>query len=347
MKIAIVSNPHFAVPPKKYGGTENVVHYLIKGLMEKGHEPILLAPGDSKVECELLPIVRRARPYPKFKAYTPAYQLEIININRITRRLLRSVQPRVDIIHSMGFDLKNFQDFPNVTTLHNMIQFEDIDYYKQRKDFPYVSISNNQRGSYPDLNYVRTVYNGEDPAEFPINEKPQSYFSFLGRFDREKAPHLAIQLAINLGVKIKLAGKLDYHGSTYFREEVKPYLDHPLVEYLGEVGFEEKVRLLSNASLNLHPLSWREPFGLTVIEAGYCGTPTMAIRRGSMPEVIDEGKSGYLVEDFTEGVTMVDKCLALDRASVAKNIRHRFNNHKMTQGYIHAYRKVIRNYKKN
>jgi glycosyltransferase involved in cell wall biosynthesis len=273
-----------------------------------------------------------------------AYQLEMKQINRQTNKLLKSVLPRVDIIHSMGFDLKNFQDFPNITTLHNAFEFEDLDYYEQRQHFPYVSISNNQRRAYPSLNYVRTVYNGEDPDQFPINLKPQQYFCFISRFDREKGPHFAIQLAIHMGIPIKLAGKLDYHGSSYFRDEVKPYLDHHLVEYLGEIGFEDKVELLKNAMVNLHPITWREPFGLNVIEAGYCGTPTLGIRRGSMPEVIEEGKTGYMVEDFIEGVSMMNKCLELDRAKVAKAVRNSFNYQKMTLGYLHAYRKVIRKY---
>ncbi|OVE78944.1 hypothetical protein BVY00_01600 [bacterium G20] len=212
---------------------------------------------------------------------------------------------------------------------------------------PYVSISKNQQAAFPSLNYIGVVYNGLDPKGFPVVTTPDDYLCFIGRFDLDKSPHLAIQLAINLGIKIKLAGKIDLDGAKYFKEQIQPFLDHPLVEFLGEVGFSQKAKLLSNAKCNLHPLlGRREPFGLTVIEAAYCGTPTLAINRGSMPEIIREGKTGMLVEDFVEGYSEIEQCFKMDRAYIARRTRRHFNYQKMAEDYVKAYKKVLHDFAK-
>jgi glycosyltransferase involved in cell wall biosynthesis len=355
MKVAIVANPFAKIPATKYGGTEVVIYNLINGLLEKGHEPILLGTGDSKVDCRLIPITEKAEFYPRNPALVRAYRLRIYRTHKRTEKLLKKLLPEIDVIHSNGFDLKPFANFPHVITLHNPFLFKGLDFYfnplsigyfRERKNLNYVSISENQRVAYPDLNYIATVYNGEDPTDFPIIRKPRNYVCFLGRFDEEKSPHLAIELAINLGIKIKLAGKLDFQGYRYFRNKVRPYLNHPLVEYLGELDLKDKVDLISHAKCNLHPTYFREPFGLTVVEAAYCGTPTLAIRRGSMPELVEHGKTGMLVEDFIEGFHAINDCFAMDREYIAKRARKKFNNQHMTRDYIRAYRKVIRETKK-
>lgn len=355
LKIAIVANPFSPIPAVKYGGSETVIYYTIKGLLEEGHEPILLGTADSKVDCRVVPITQKAEFYPKNPALVRAYRLRVRRTHKRTEKLLKELLPEIDVIHSHGFDLQPFADFPHVITLHNHFflraRSEDRDFYfnplsihyfRERKSLNYVSISENQRNGYPDLNYIANVYNGEDPAEFPLISKPQNYVCFLGRFDEEKAPHQAIELAINLGIPIKLAGKTDFLGYRYFRNKIRPYLDHPLVEYLGELDFKDKVKLLSHAKCNLHPTYFREPFGLTVLEAAYCGTPTLAIARGAMPEIIEHGKTGMLVEDFIEGFHAVGECFKMDREYVAKRARKKFNYHNMTKGYIHAYRRAIK-----
>ena len=184
------------------------------------------------------------------------------------------------------------------------------------------------------------MYNGEDPALFPVVTAADDYVCFLGRFDREKNPHLAIQLATNLGIPIKVAGKIDFQAEGYFDEYIRPCLDHPLVEYLGELEFDEKVDVLAHARCNLHPTGFREPFGLTVLEAAYCGTPTLAIARGSMPELIDVGRLGVLVEDFVEGVHQIQECFDMNRNDIAQRARHLFNYATMTRQYVDAYRRV-------
>jgi glycosyltransferase involved in cell wall biosynthesis len=341
MRIAIVAEPFVAVPPRQYGGTEQVIYYLIKGLKEAGHQPILLGTGDSTVDCELIPITPKAISFPATSKDIPAHRRQVAKIRQNTKRLLTKLLPRIDIIHSHYFDLKSFRHFPNLTTLHSKFELSELSYYMARKQLYYASISQNQQAACPFLKYTGVVYNGEDPADFPYVSRPDDYVCFLGRFDREKNPHLAIQLAINQGIKIKLAGKIDYLGEGYFEEEVAKYFEHPLVEYLGELNFEQKIELLSHARCNLHPTGFREPFGLTVLEAAYCGTPTLAIARGSMPELIEEGKTGMLVEDFVEGYHQIKQCFRMDRRYIAARARELFNHKEMTKDYIKAYRTVI------
>lgn len=345
MRVAIIASPYVPVPPPKYGGIEQVIHNLIKGLQEEGHEPILVGTGDSKVSCELVPMVDEAIYFPKHSADLPTHQKLVDVIYKSANKKIQELLPRVDILHSHDFDLKNFQDFPNVTTLHNDIDLSDISFYEGHKNLYYVTISKNQQEADPDLQYVGVAYNGVDPEPFPFIEKPSNYVCFLGRFDREKNPHLAIQLAINLGIKIKLAGKIDYMGDGYFDEEVKPYIDHPLVEYLGELDFKQKIKLLSKAKCNLHPTNYREPFGLTVIEAAYCGTPTLAIQRGSMSELIEQERTGMLVEDFVEGYHKIGQCFEMDRSYISDRARHLFNYKNMTKQYLQAYENVLNIFK--
>ncbi len=341
MRVGVVAAPCLPIPPVKYGGTEQVIYHLITGLKEMGHEPILLGTADSTIDCEIIPIAKTHLFFPRTSSEVPAYEAALKRINKVIAHKLRELLPRIDIIHSHGFDMWGFRDFPNLTTLHNPFEFGQIGYYVKRKALPYISISHNQQKSFPSLNYVANVYNGEDPNKFPFVAKPKNYVCFLGRFDRDKNPHLAIQLALAAKIKIKLAGKIDFKGEEYFKKEIEPYFKHPLVEYLGELGFEEKIKLLSNAKCNLHPTTFREPFGLNVLEAAYCGTPTLAIARGALPELIKDSKTGILVEDFMEGFHRLEECFKLDRAIVARSFREKFNYKIMSEQYVAAYEKVL------
>lgn len=342
MKIAVVAAPFYPVPPDKYGGTERVIFYLIKGLKELGHEPILFGSEDSTVDCQVIPIVNNAMNFPVGNdKVIKEFRARAKKVEDKTKKLLNEIAPKVDIIHSHGFDVKDFGDYPNLTTLHTRLTFEDIDYYKKRTDMNFAAISKNQRDAMPYLRGVSVVYNGEDPSEFEFVAKPDNYLCFLGRFDRDKNPHLAIELAINMGMKIKVAGKLDFEGSEYFDTHIKKYIGHPLVEYLGEIGFDKKVELLAHAKCNLHPISFREPFGLTVIEAAYCGTPTLAIKRGSMSELIEHGKTGLVVEDFIEGRNRIEECFKMNRRYISRKASQKFNYLNMAKGYLSLYKKII------
>lgn len=346
MKIAIVAGPYVPVPPRKYGGTERVISYLIRGLKELGHEPVLIGPADSEVDCPIVPTVEKALWFPRRKEELKVYKRQVAAALKNTNQVIKSVARDVDIIHSHGVDLLPFKKYPNVTTLHGPIIFDEIPYYLRRLSLNYIFISENQTKVLKGLNTVGVAYNGLDPEEFPFIKRPNNYVAFIGRFDREKNPHLAIKLALALGIKIKLAGKIDFLGDGYFEDEVEPYLKHPLVEYLGEIGFEEKIDLLAHAKCNFHPTGFREPFGLTVLEAAYCGTPTLAIARGSMPELIQHDKTGVLVEDFEEGFEAFDKAVSLDRGYISEHTRRTFNYLNMTRSYLGLYEKVIRDYER-
>jgi glycosyltransferase involved in cell wall biosynthesis len=341
MRIAIVAGPHYAIPPLLYGGTERVIGFLVRGLLELGHEPILLAPGDSNVDCELVPICDAAIGFPATGGERSDHDALRLETERRTREELLRLLPRVDVVHSHGFDLSDFRDVPNVTTLHGAIGFDNLALFRARRDLYYVSVSLNQQRGFPSLNYLGIAYNGEDPALFPVVTEPEDYVCFVGRLDHEKNPHMAIQLAIHLGITIKLAGKIDFQGERYFATEIEPYLDHPLVEFLGEADDADTTKLLAHARCNLHPTGFREPFGLTVLEAAYCGTPTLAIARGSMPELIEVGRTGVLVEDFVEGVHQVEECFDLDRGYIAERARRLFNYQTMTKQYVRAYERVL------
>ncbi len=341
MKIAIVASPYVPVPPAKYGGTERVIAYLIKGLKEAGHEPILIGPGDSQIDCQIIPSVDQALWFPRHKGDVKEHRKKAAVALKRTEAIIQSIASTVDVIHSHDIDMLKFKNLPTVTTLHGPITFELIPYYLRRRTLPYVFISKNQTKVLPNMNAIGVVYNGMDPAEFPIVNTPKNYVSFIGRFDREKNPHLAIKLALSLGLDIKLAGKIDYLGDGYFEEFIEPHFKNPKVHYLGEIGLDEKIELLSNALCNLHPTGFREPFGLTVLEAAYCGTPTLAISRGSMPELIINDQTGVLVEDFEEGFMAFEKARKLDRIKIAEYARSTFNYNNMARDYVRMYEKTI------
>lgn len=341
MQIGIVAGPHIPIPHAKYGGSELIINYLIRGLKEAGHTPILFAPGDSTADCEVIPICQKSIYFPRDPKQLATHNRLKHKANAETNIQLRKNLHRLDIIHSHDFDLINFSNFPNLTTIHGAINFRSLPYYLERRDLFYASISKNQQNACPDLRYVGVIYNGEDPDEFPIVEEPENYLCFLGRLDEEKSPHFAIELAISLNMPIKLAGKVDLQGSEYFERKIKPLLKNPLVEFLGELNFAEKTKLLAHAKCNLHPTGFREPFGLSIVEAAYCGTPTLAIARGSIPELIKPERTGILTEDFVEGYHKITKCFQMNRRYIAQHARQRFNYKTMTEQYIKAYKKVI------
>lgn len=293
------------------------------------------------MECELIPICDESIPFPSTNEGMEEFESKQSQATLKTYQILIELAKNVDIIHSHGLDLIDFKDYANVTTLHGPITIQKLRYYLERHELNYISISDNQQGACPSLKYVGTVYNGEDPSLFPINTEPEEYLCFLGRFDREKNPHLAIQLALSINMPIKLGGKIDFVGAEYFEDQIRPFLSHPLVEYLGELDLRQKIELLSKAKCNLHPTGFREPFGLSVLEAAYCGTPTLAINKGSMPELIENGRTGMLVEDFVEGYHLIQTCFEMDRSYISSRARSLFNYSKMSEQYATIYRQVI------
>jgi glycosyltransferase involved in cell wall biosynthesis len=325
-----------------------VTQALIQGLMEAGHCVTVVAAARSRLECELIPVCEDGI----FLPYDPGFRMMRIAEQRALE-IVNAIKDRLDIVHGQGFDVGQFHssrfleplDFPNVTTCHSCIDICNLDYFLACRN-NLIAISNNQREACPRANFVATVYNGLDPSSFPIVTDPEDYLCFLGRMERYKQPHLAMQLAIQIKMKLKVAGRIDESDPThYFDNYCREYLNNPLIEYLGELGMDDKIRLLSRARCNLHPTGFREPFGLTVIEAGYCGTPTLAIRRGALPELIDDGRTGVLVEDFAEGFFKLPQCLKMDRSYIAQRTREQFNYKRMTADYLRVYYTVIHQFR--
>lgn len=341
MKVALIASPFIPVPPNKYGWTERIIYFLIKWLKELGHEPILIWTGDSEVDCEIIPIVDKHIGFPEMidQKYKQKELEKAIKLHTI--EIIKENLWRFDILHSHWFDIKEFATFPHVNTLHWPILLDNIKFYENRKTLNFISISKNQQEAFPDLNYISTVYNWLDPDDFPFEENPDEYVCFLWRFDTEKNPHLAIKLAIKLWIKIKLWWKIDFQGYDYFEKEIRKYLDHPLVEFLWELDFADKIEVLKKSKCNLHPTWFREPFGLSVLEAAYCGTPTLAIQRWSMPELIEEDRTWILVEWFEEWYHCLENAFKMDRKYISERARMLFNYKNMTKGYIEAYDKVL------
>lgn len=342
MRVALVADPFVPVPPVRYGGTEQVIYYLARGLKEAGHTPIVIGPGGSDPGCELIKTTEQPLGFSTDPKEAWKKDKEFLKIKKKTLKLIRDNLSKFDIIHSQGLDMSFFDDFPNITTVHNPLTFSNFDFYKQRPNLNYVTVGKNMTTVLPGMNCIDYVHNGEDPKEFPFIEEPQNYACFLGRLDPDKNPRAAIEIAIYNNIPIKLAGKIDHRGSNYFKEYIEPLLEHPLVEYVGELDFYEKVDLLSKARINLHPVRFREPFGLTVIEAAFCGTPTLANDRGEMKELFKGNKIGVLVQDFNEGAHRFKECLEMPRKDIAKYARKRFDHMTMTKKYVKIYKQIIK-----
>lgn len=345
MRIAIPTGSGAVFPAPACHSIARVTEFLVRGLKELGHEPCILAPATSRIDCEVIPICDS----PVLLEEDPEFRIAR-DVQHAMLRKLQTMLPGLDIVHAHGIEIasKLFTtgmlqeiDFPNVTTCHTCIELVDLDYFLNLRN-PLVSVSDNQRRACPTLNFVATVHNGLDPSDFPVTTAPGDYLCFLGRLVPGKQPHVAMELAIRLGIELRIAGPPDYvFARDYFESQCKPYFRHPLIKYLGELGFSDKVSLLANARCNLHPTGCREAFGLTIVEAGYCGTPTLAIRRGSLPELIEDGRTGVLVEDFAEGYHRIHECFQLDRGHISASTRSRFNYRRMALAYERVYHEVI------
>jgi len=348
MNIAIIGTPYLPIPPKKYGGTERYLYYLIKGLKELGHHVILFGPGDSKVDCEVIPIIDKAVPWVKNSKKELFLEKTVrAQAKKRTYDLLRKNLKRIDIIHTHGVLIDEFKNHPHLFTLHGSMMFstiKEMSYHMYPKDYFYNTISFNQTLTTRHLNTIGTIYHGLDPDDFPLVTDPDEYFCFLGRYSHEKNPDQAMHLAVELNKKLKIAAKMDFSGVEYYRRFCEPLLKkYPkLLKDIGEQDDKGKIEMISHALVNLHPANgFREPFGLTILEAAYCGTPTMAVRKGSLPELIEDGRTGILVEDFVEGMFRIHECYSMDRVYIAERARKLFNYKTMAKLYTLAYENII------
>lgn len=348
MKIAEVAPLFEAVPPRCYGGSERVVANLSEGLSKLGHDVTIFCSGDSSSDlgATINPITPKA-----LSAVTgderdfeydwaSHYQL----FHKVAER-----QHDFDIIHFhtnfFHFPFLSLFQTPVVTTVHFRLDRPELfPLYRRFQSYPFISISNSQRAPLPSANWVRTVYHGLSSERFPFGDGSDGYAVFLGRLSPVKGPDKAIEISKKAGLKLKIAAKINEWEQDYFVQKIKPHIDGDNVEYLGTVNEQEKKDLLSKASVLLFPINWPEPFGLVMIEAMACGTPVIAFNHGSVPEVVDDGITGFVVNSVQEAVAAIKKLPSLDRRTVRSRFEKRFSAHQMARDYVDAYEEVIHTY---
>jgi glycosyltransferase involved in cell wall biosynthesis len=338
MRIAQVSPLKERVPPFTYGGIELVVSLLTDELVRRGHKVTLFASGDSQTLAELQSVYPRAlRLDPNIQAFDAYELLELSQVYEQAKDF--------DIIHShmgyMALPFANLVKTPTVHTLHFLApdSYPLFSYYCKQS---YISISQAQRDPGLKLNYVRTVYNGINPDDYPFQAQPQvpPYLAFVGRMSPEKGPHHAIKIAKQTGWPLKMAGKVDVVDRKFFEQEIAPQIDGKQIEYLGEVDHAMKAALLGNAAVTLFPITWHEPFGLVMIESMCTGTPVVGIRLGSVPEVIAHGKSGFICQSVEEIASSIPAALELNRQVCRDHVLKNFSVTQMVDGYEAVYGEV-------
>jgi glycosyltransferase involved in cell wall biosynthesis len=328
-----------SVPPKLYGGTERIVAYLTDELVSLGHDVTLFASGDSVTKARLESVWPRAlRLDETMRDYLAPH---IVMLETIARRA-----ETFDVVHVhvdyLAYPILQRTVVPFLATLHGRLDLRELQsLYGTFCDVPVVSISDSQRAPLPQPNYVGTIYHGIPERLLQLGSGAGGYLAFLGRISPEKAPDAAIRIAAKAGMKLKIAAKVDKVDEAYFAECIEPLLKQPHVEYIGEISDDEKSEFLGNAAGLLFPIAWREPFGLAMIEAMACGTPVIASNFGSVPEVIDDGVTGFIVESEEQAVAAVRRLGNLDRAAIRRAFENRFTARRMAKDYVGLYRQMI------
>lgn len=340
MRIAQVTPLWERVPPPAYGGIELVVSLLTDELVRRGHEVTLFATGDSLTLAKLESVHPRAiRLDPTVKEYQIYETLQLGHVYQQAHKF--------DVIHShMGFPALTYAQFvktPTVHTLHGAFTPDNEKMFTYARSQPYVSISNAQRRPELNLNYAATVYNGIDVDSYKFYAKPNDppYLAFLGRLSPEKGPHHAIEIAKRTGMPLKMAGKVDIVDREFYETLIEPQIDGDQIQYLGEANHVQKNTLMGEAVATLFPITWREPFGLVMVESMASGTPVIAMRLGSAPEVIADGKTGFLCETVDECVAAFDRIGKIDRVACRQHVIDQFSVERMTDGYEAVYRQLL------
>jgi glycosyltransferase involved in cell wall biosynthesis len=340
MKIAQVAPLIESVPPRLYGGTERIASYLTEGLVGLGHDVTLFASGDSMTSAELVPCCRRAlRLDPDVRDTIPHIMLMIDKVRERAEEF-DVLHFHIDVVH---FPLFRSLAARTLTTLHGRLDLPDLKlFYHRFGKMPLVSISNDQRKPLPHANFVSTIQHGI-PADLHRPSFEQgSYLAFLGRISPEKRPDRAIRIARAAGIPLKIAAKVDKVDEDYFRAEILPLINGSGLEFIGEINEREKTKFLGEAAALLFPVDWPEPFGLVMIEAMACGTPVLAFRCGSTPEVIDEGVTGKVVDSEEEAIALLPQILSYDRRAVRQRFEERFTVTRMAKDYVGIYRNLLR-----
>jgi glycosyltransferase involved in cell wall biosynthesis len=339
MRIAQVAPLYESVPPKYYGGTERVVSYLTEELVHQGHEVTLFASGDSVTKACLIAGCRRSLRLDKRCIDQVAHHIVMLEHVFQQAAEFDIIHFHVDYLH---FPLSRRQSTAHVTTLHGRLDIPDlVPLYQEFQDMPIISISNVQRGPLPSANWQGTVYHGLPADLYRFRAQRGSYLAFLGRISPEKRVDRAIEIAKRVRIPLKIAAKVDRVDKKYFKSTIEPLLGDPLVEVVGEIGDGEKDEFLGNAYALLSPIDWPEPFGLVMIEAMACGTPVIAYRGGAVPEIMEEGHTGFIVEELEDAVEAVRRVPKLSRKRCREVFENRFTATRMANDYVRVYERLI------
>jgi glycosyltransferase involved in cell wall biosynthesis len=340
MRIAQIAPLAESVPPKLYGGTERVVAWLIDELVELGHDVTLFASGNSKTRAKLVPVW----PY----AFRLSRQrTDPVAVQAVLLETMAARAKEFDVIHChidwLALPLLIRSGVPFLTTMHGRLDITGLpDVVRHFPEAPFVSISNNQRLPLPGAHWLGTVYHGLPSQSLHPRFEPGSYLAFLGRLTKEKGPEEAMRIARDAGIPLRIAAKVPKGERGYFKEQLEPKIDGREVQLTGEVNDKTKEEFLANAAGLLFPIDWPEPFGLVMIEAMACGTPVIAYRHGSVPEVIDEGVTGFVVDSEEEAVRAVRRLGEIDRRQVRACFERRFTARRMASEYVALYEDLVR-----
>jgi glycosyltransferase involved in cell wall biosynthesis len=339
MKIAQIAPLAERVPPKKYGGTERIVSALTEELVRRGHDVTLFASGDSITTAKLESV------YPR--GLREAHLKDIYGTNHWTllnTGLAYELQDDFDIIHDhvgpVNLPTANIASTPVVVTMHGDFNASNRKLFQTLRNPHVVTISQSQLYPLPGINHAGTVYNGLHMQEYPFSEENDGYLLFVGRLSMEKGPHYAIEVAQQMDKRLIMAAKLENQDRAYFREYIEPRLSDRIT-WVGEVDEEERNRLMSRALCLLHPVTWREPFGLVIIEAMACGCPVVGFNRGSIPELIKTGETGYVVEDIEGMIDAVGNIAQIERSACRAHVLENFNVERMADGYEEIYQEIL------
>lgn len=340
LRIAVVAPLFESVPPRLYGGTERVVSYLTEELVRQGHDVTLFASGDSRTSAHLRKVTRGGlRLDPDCRDPMAHHAILLDEVAELASGF--------DVIHFhtdyWHFPLSRRLGLPSITTLHGRLDIPDLAaVFRRFRDAPLVSISHAQRRPLPWANWVATVHHGLPERLLAFRARPGSYLAFLGRISPEKRPDRAIRIARRAGIPLRIAAKVDPVDRVYHQRRIRPLLGGSGVEFVGEIGEERKGEFLGGALALLFPVDWPEPFGLAMIEAMACGTPVIAWRQGAVPEVIEDGVTGFVVDGEDAAVAAVRRIQEVDRRRCRKEFERRFTAERMARDYLRAYRRLGR-----
>jgi len=340
MRIAQVAPLYESVPPRLYGGTERVVSWLTEELVRQGHDVTLFASGDSLTNAQLIPVAKTALRLDCRCIDPLAHHIHLLE--RVIQR-----KDDFDIIHFhidyLHFPISRSEALTQITTLHGRLDIPDlVPLYQEFSDMPVVSISDSQRTPLPWVNWQNTIHHGMPDDLLQPCFEPGKYLAFLGRISPEKGLDSAIEIALRAEIPLKIAAKVDRADKEYFEDQIKPLLDSDLIEFIGEISDLEKNEFLGNALAFMFPINWSEPFGIVLIESLACGLPVVAYPLGSVPEIIEDAETGFLVNSVEEAAKAVANISAIDRRKCRRAFERRFSAKRMAQDYLAAYQRIAK-----